>query len=308
MSASTPSTWSRPVSRETTREPATPRNMGVAAGLPPARPARAPAPPAPPVAEPPAAAFARDGYVHLRSTIEPALVARILPEATLLTIRHHAEPQPRRTRLDCGHRTLQARNLWQHSDALRTLTFSRRLAAIAGELLGAAAVQLYSDVVTVTEPGSPEALWHFDAAYLPLDGTTVAVAWIPLQATGGAGTGGLRLRPGSHRFEGNAGLRPERPENLRRFRRALKRAGLPVAAPAVQPGDVVFYSGMTSHALDANRSPRPNAALWITYVRADAPLVRPGNDCQSHERDLYLRGLTVGRPLHTPLHPLLWHR
>lgn len=252
-------------------------------------------------------AFADDGYVLLRRVVDASVVARVRDEATVLAIRRHFEPVPRRSRVDPVDSPVQARNLWQYADGLRTLTCSRRLAETAGLLLETSAVQLYSDVVTVGEPRATEAPWHFDGAYLPLDAAGVVVAWIPLQASGPESRG-LRLRPGTHRFDGNGSLRPERPESLRRFRRALKHAGFAIVCPDAQPGDVVFYSGLTSHAVAPNFTSRVQTALWITYVRADAPMIRPRNDCQNCERELYLNSLTVGRPLHTPLHPLLWRQ
>jgi ectoine hydroxylase-related dioxygenase (phytanoyl-CoA dioxygenase family) len=253
------------------------------------------------------ATFTRDGYVVMRRALDPAMVANLAPEATRLTILRHATSAPRETRSSWDVRSLLLRNAWQLSDRIRALVCSRRLAQLAGELLGASAVQLYSDVIVVKEPGCDESPWHHDSAYVPLDGASVVVAWIPLQP-GGPDTAGLGIRPGSQHFAGAAALRPERDDSIRRFQRTLRRANYETVELETACGDVVFYAGRTCHSVRANRTTTVRTALSITYVRAEAPLLRPQNHAQIMEREQHLSMVTVGRPLHTPLHPLLWQR
>ncbi len=64
---------------------------------------------------------------------------------------------------------------------IRDLAFSRRLAGVAAQLLGAKRLRLYQDCVFCKEPGFSETNWHSDASLAPLDTNAFVTAWIPLR-------------------------------------------------------------------------------------------------------------------------------
>ncbi len=58
---------------------------------------------------------------------------------------------------------------------------SRRLGAVAAQLLGEKRVRLYQDCVFLKEPGFTPTNWHSDLPLSPLDTNSFLTAWIPLR-------------------------------------------------------------------------------------------------------------------------------
>lgn len=78
---------------------------------------------------------------------------------------------------------LQVMNLWRADDTVRALVFSKRLAAIACQLMEVDGVRIYHDQALYKEPSGGFTPWHADQYYWPLATDKTITAWIPLQAT-----------------------------------------------------------------------------------------------------------------------------
>ena len=100
---------------------------------------------------------------------------------------------------------IQIVNVWLESEKVKELVFSRRLARIATQLLGASGVRLYHDQALFKEPGGGVTPWHADQYYWPVSSKKTCTAWIPLQDTPSE-MGPLSFSSGSHLYEGGRNL------------------------------------------------------------------------------------------------------
>ena len=97
--------------------------------------------------------FARDGFVRLPGVLSPATVRAVEPEITSKVVELNTQHVPLAERDAYGKAFLQVENLWEHSDLVRRLVFSKRLAGIAAQLLEVDSVRLYHDQALYKEPG-----------------------------------------------------------------------------------------------------------------------------------------------------------
>jgi hypothetical protein len=202
---------------------------------------------------------------------------------------------------------LHLRNTWQLDEQLRSLVLSLKLARYAGQALGADGLQLYSDLLCVREPGGPDDELHVDAARMPVPGESIVAAYIPL-STETTPTPALELVSASHLMPECKEFKLHRSTTLRRVRGRVRRSGNPVAQASTVPGDVTFFSGNVFHRVRGHTGRRPTVSLWVYYVLAGQTLIRPRNPFQTLERDAHFSEINVGRPLLTPLTPLVWGR
>lgn len=251
------------------------------------------------------AQFQRDGYIRIPRLFDPDCLETVCRAAVRMAVRYHATGGASDRRADWAAPRLRVANSWLRADALRQIVFRRDLAEMAGKLLSARSVQLFADMIVLKEPSCPEMAWHCDSAYIPVDPEAIVTLWFPLSDMS-TEQGAVMIRPGSHLWEGGAGFRPDRPLSVRRTHRGLDRAQFPIHAESFAQGDAVFYAGRTFHRGGANRTSAASCAMFIIYMRGDEPLRRPVNDMQDEERRASMAGIAVGKPIHTPLHPLLW--
>lgn len=254
-----------------------------------------------------AAALARDGFVHLRGALNRGTLRELYREVMSVTVRHVGLGPPFAEPHVPLSDTLQVRNAWQLSDPIRNLVCRRSLAATAGELIGASAMQLYADLAIVKEPTAAAGPWHIDGAHSVVAPDSLLIAYIPLNPVDGR-TGGLALRSGSHLTGAAKEFKPTSRANIRRSLRKLTEAGCPEATPSFDVGDVLFYTGATFHRLSSNHGASPAVSLWVMFIPYGQTMVRIRNAFQAVERQRYFSDVLVGRPLTTALTPLLWHK
>ena len=89
--------------------------------------------------------FGEHGFVKLAGVLDPQTVADYEPEITAKVVDLNSQHLPLSERDTYGKAFLQVTNLWQHSDRVRELVFSARLAGIAAAVLGVDSVRLYHD-------------------------------------------------------------------------------------------------------------------------------------------------------------------
>jgi hypothetical protein len=212
-------------------------------------------------------AFRRQGFVIVPSLTTPEDIALI--RETLLGLYARFAELPRRQAVDLGTRAVSTvpqipEINWTIGLApvLRhTLAFSR-CAAVAGRLLGRAAVHTGFDHAILKPPANACATpWHQDEAYVdPRCAHETVHFWIPLQDVS-LEMGCMQFIPGSHRGP----LRPHRRRGGSAEAHALEAEGvdpsLAVACP-VASGGATAHLPRTLHYTGPNLTDEPRLA-WI---------------------------------------------
>src|SRR5262245_51551028 len=203
--------------------------------------------------------FDAQGFVRLRGVLDAPAIGRFEPEITAKVIELNTQHLPMAERDTYGKAFLQVTNLWQHSDLVRELVFSSRLAGIAARLLRVDGVRLYHDQALYKEPGGGITPWHADQYYWPLSTDRCVTAWIPLQPTP-AQMGPLAFAVGSHRFDLGRDLNIS-DESEREIQRALAAHQFPIVDEPFELGEISFHLGWTFHRADPNNSAEPRRSV-----------------------------------------------
>jgi hypothetical protein len=143
-------------------------------------------------------------------------------------------------------------------DPLGSIYRHPRLVEVANRILGPDVALYYNRLLVKDEVWSGSVEMHQDMPYF--HGSTGKLSvFVPLEPFNQT-TGGLMIVTGSHKF-GNLGMRgtilPDR------F------PALPVAAPSLEPGDVLLMTFLTWHTSDAPTVARDRPVLQIIYQPAD---------------------------------------
>lgn len=250
--------------------------------------------------------FDRDGFVRLPGVLSRSAVEEIEPEITDKLIELNTMHLPLAERTTYDKAFLQVTNLWQHSDRVRRLVHSTRLARIAAELMGVDGVRLYHDQALYKEPGGGLTPWHADQYYWPLSSDRSCTIWIPLQDTP-AEMGPLEFAAGSHRFEFGRDL-PISDESEAALQHALGDQGFPTSSAPYGVGDASYHLGWTFHHAQPNRSTIPRRVMTIIYIDADITVAEPTNDPQRSDLAGWMPGTAPGQVPDTLLNPVLYRR
>jgi ectoine hydroxylase-related dioxygenase (phytanoyl-CoA dioxygenase family) len=251
-----------------------------------------------------AEAYRANGFVHLKSVLEPDTLAAFGPAITAGVRDLKTLDRPMEERTTYEKAFLQVMNLWRERDAVRAFVFGRRLARAAAELLGVAGVRLYHDQALYKEPGGGHTPWHADQYYWPLATDRCCTAWVPLQDVP-LEMGPLAFAAGSHRVEVGRDL-PISDESEAEMARELERAALPHVEEPFALGDVSFHAGWTFHRAGPNRTGRVRAVMTVIYMDAAMRLAAPKNANQQNDWDTWCPGAVVGETIATPLNPVLY--
>ncbi|GAA3767122.1 hypothetical protein GCM10022206_02180 [Streptomyces chiangmaiensis] len=143
--------------------------------------------------------FEQQGFIRLSGVLSPETIAAYEPEITSKIRELNTQHVPLAERDTYGKAFLQVSNVWRHSERIREMVFSQRLARIAAELMGVEAVRLYEDQALYKEPSGGITQWHADPYYWPLVSDCICTVWIPLQEMP-LEMGPLVFVAGSHTF------------------------------------------------------------------------------------------------------------
>jgi ectoine hydroxylase-related dioxygenase (phytanoyl-CoA dioxygenase family) len=127
--------------------------------------------------------FREDGFIRLPGVLSRELLADYTPEINRLvdeSNRLKDIPLAERTLYDQAF--IQVCKLWNRSERVRELAFSKRLARIAAELMGTRGVRMWHDQALYKEPSGGFTPWHVDQQYWPMASPLSVTAWIPLRA------------------------------------------------------------------------------------------------------------------------------
>jgi ectoine hydroxylase-related dioxygenase (phytanoyl-CoA dioxygenase family) len=248
--------------------------------------------------------FAEQGFIRLRDVLSPATIRQFEPEITSKVIELNTLHLPMEERSTYQKAFLQVTNLWQHSEVVRQLVFSRRLARVAAELLGVDGVRLYHDQALYKETGGGITPWHADQYYWPFSTDRCCTVWIPLQETP-VEMGPLSFATASHEFEFGRDLQIS-DESEARMQEALAQQGFEVSVEPYGIGDVSFHLGWTFHRANPNRTELPRRAMTIIYLDADMKVAVPTNENQAGDLASWMPGAQPGDVPNSPLNPELY--
>jgi ectoine hydroxylase-related dioxygenase (phytanoyl-CoA dioxygenase family) len=257
-----------------------------------------------------AAAFARDGVVCVRATLDPDEVATAARAIETVL----ASPGPLAqvaSRADDPGVFTEDFCRWREIPEIGQLALHSRVPQIAAALLASVPIRFYHDHVLVkasrTEQRTP---WHQDQPYYNVDGRGVS-AWIPVDPVPADGC--LELVAGSHRGpwlmprtflsrearwfpEGSLAELPDIDADRSAF--DIRRFDL-------EPGDAIFFDFLTVHGAPGFRYGTPRRVLSLRYLSADARHApRPWRTSPPFP-DLD-RELPAGAALDHPLFPVAW--
>ncbi len=202
-------------------------------------------------------------------------IARVIAERTRTDI-----PQPvlnRNLGKDETAPVWQIVNIWQASEAFKTVVTSPEISSAIAQLTGASELRIWHDQIQYkpAQVGGVN-MWHQDAPYWPvLAPMTEVSAWIALDDVDEA-NGCMSMIPGSHTWGNkidflhtlaNYAAMPEEFEGHK-----LERVLCPV-----KKGEVHFHHALTWHGSHANTSGRERRAIAIHYMTQDTRYVSSGN-------------------------------
>ena len=251
------------------------------------------------------ARYAEDGFVCLPGLFAAEELASFEPQVTReARARAWNRDIPLEERSTYDRAFLQAANLWRVNETVRALSFSRRLARVASELMGTRGVRMYHDQALYKEPGFGRTPWHVDQQYWPLASDRAITAWLPLQAVP-LEMGPLSCARGSHHLEIARDL-PIGDDSEAVIAQAVAERGLEDVSQPFEIGDVSFHSGWTLHHADANRTEIPRCVHTVIYIDVDMRLAEPRSAAQKFDRRTWSPSSRPGKVMDDPLNPVLF--
>jgi ectoine hydroxylase-related dioxygenase (phytanoyl-CoA dioxygenase family) len=248
--------------------------------------------------------YREHGFVKLKQVLAPETIAAYGPEITRKVHELNTLHLPMEERTTYQKAFLQVMNIWTKSDVVKEFVFSRRLARIAGELMGSSGVRLYHDQALYKEGRGGFTPWHADQYYWPLASTHTVTVWIPLQATP-MELGPLAFAPKSHLHDLGRDLEIS-DKSQQAIEKKLLGAHLGQVEEPFDLGEVSFHSGWTFHRAGRNLSDRPREVMTIIYMDSEMRLAAPRNENQQNDWDTWCPGAKVGERIETPINPVLW--
>jgi ectoine hydroxylase-related dioxygenase (phytanoyl-CoA dioxygenase family) len=257
-----------------------------------------------------AAAFSRDGVVHVRSVLGPAEVAVAAAAIDAVLASPGPLAQVASGPGDPGAFTEDFCR-WREVPGIEQLARRSRVPAVAAALMNTPRVRFYHDHVLVKEGETRQRTpWHQDQPYYNVDGQGVS-AWIPVDPVPEDGC--LELVAGSHRgpwlmprtfLLGEARWFPE--GSLAELPDIdADRSAFDIRRFSLAPGDAIFFDFLAVHAAPGFPHPGRRRVLSLRYLSADARHApRPWRT--SPPFDGLAEQLPAGAPMDHPLFPVVW--
>ena len=225
-----------------------------------------------PITDREVAAYERDGAVLLRGLFDLDWIA-LLREAVAADkaapgpmVRHNTPPG------GAGEFFVDFQ-LWRRWEQARRFVLEGPGGAIAARMMGAGSVNFYHDHLLVKEPGTGEKTpWHHDQPYYPVDGWMVGSIWLPLDPVPKDIC--VEYIAGSHRWgrwfapqffkSGNPELQVHDPRFETAPDFAAQRDQYDLLSWELEPGDCIFFHGLTVHGAPGNPSPQGRRRAYAT--------------------------------------------
>lgn len=242
------------------------------------------------------ARFRDDGYVHLRDVVSSTALVR-LRRAFIELFADAKLPA-------MGFPSLEL--MWTHDPWCRAFVLSRKLASIAGQLLGVGAVRLYHDNALVKSPACGRTPWHYDAHHYPIASENVVTVWLPLQPTP-LPMGPLAFARGleSYRLVERFDFDKFGTGYDQAAIEALRAAQVDVTPIEYDLGDATFHHTRSLHSAGPNCTDVDRMALATTYFEDGARVVDEVTMI-SGDYEKFMPGVGPGDVINSELNPVLW--
>lgn len=197
---------------------------------------------------------------------------------------------------------VQCMRLWETDRGVAPLTFHRRLAEAAAQLLGTDEVLLWQDQALYKEPGGRITDPHQDAPFWPVGDAPMITAWIPFDGSS-VGQGAMGYVPGSHKAGRLAAvdlLHRTEPYDI------LNDPALGGAEPVFVEaplGSVVWHHGHTVHQAMPNTTDQTRRVFTVVYLAAGHRRAEPWQNFP-----LDRAGVEVGEVMAGDGLPVAWPR
>jgi ectoine hydroxylase-related dioxygenase (phytanoyl-CoA dioxygenase family) len=244
--------------------------------------------------------------IKLKNVLSPGEIEYYGREISRKVVELNTMHLPMEERETYSKAFLQIVNLWQRSEVVKELVFSRRLARIAADLMEVDGVRLYHDQALYKEPSGGYTPWHADQYYWPLATPKTITAWIPLQETP-LEMGPLEFSAGSQGLQAGRGMGIS-DDSERAIDEILARAGFDHVVEPFDLGEVSFHSGWLYHRAGPNSTDSPRKVMCIIYMDSDMVLKEPEHEQQQRDLDTWCPGARVGEVIETPLNPVLYRQ
>ncbi|HRD81603.1 MAG: phytanoyl-CoA dioxygenase family protein [Saprospiraceae bacterium] len=248
--------------------------------------------------------YQQNGYIKLRQVLSESAVQFFNEAISRVVSNMRKTDVPLNERNTYGKAFLQLFNLWTEDSTVKTLVFSKRLARLAAQLMGASGARLYHDQALFKEPGGGITPWHADQHYWPLNTDKTITAWMPLQATP-LEMGPLEFSPGSQRILAGRELSIG-DESEKLIGEKLKINDFPHVVEGFECGEISFHSGWVFHRAGANQSREMRKVMTVIYMDKETTLMEPKNSGQLNDWKTWCPGAEVGQIINTPLNPVLY--
>ena len=248
--------------------------------------------------------FSENGFIKIKNIFDASVIDYMNIVISKEVDRLNNQQIPLEERDTYGKAFLQIMNLWTHTEAVKDIVFSKKIAQIATGLMQTTGVRLYHDQALFKEPKGGHTPWHADQYYWPLDTENTVTAWIPLQATP-LNYGPLEFSAGSNKL--TAGRDKQISDESQAFLEAeLKRHAFNHVVEPFDVGEISFHRGWLYHRAGPNVSGNMRKVMTMIYMDKDTALKTPENHNQQADWDTWCPGATVGEIVNTPLNPVLY--
>lgn len=248
--------------------------------------------------------FSENGFIKIKNIFDASVIDYMNIVISKEVDRLNNQQIPLEERDTYGKAFLQIMNLWTHTEAVKDIVFSKKIAQIATGLMQTTGVRLYHDQALFKEPKGGHTPWHADQYYWPLDTENTVTAWIPLQATP-LNYGPLEFSAGSNKL--TAGRDKQISDESQAFLEAeLKRHAFNHVVEPFDVGEISFHRGWLYHRAGPNVSGNMRKVMTMIYMDIDTVLKSPENHNQQADWDTWCPGAIVGEVVNTPLNPVLY--
>jgi ectoine hydroxylase-related dioxygenase (phytanoyl-CoA dioxygenase family) len=248
--------------------------------------------------------FSENGFIKIKNIFDASVIDYMNIVISKEVDRLNNQQIPLEERDTYGKAFLQIMNLWTHTEVVKDIVFSKKIAQIATGLMQTTGVRLYHDQALFKEPKGGHTPWHADQYYWPLDTENTITAWIPLQATP-LNYGPLEFSAGSNKL--TAGRDKQISDESQAFLEAeLKRHAFNHVVEPFDVGEISFHRGWLYHRAGPNVSGNMRKVMTMIYMDIDTVLKTPENHNQQADWDTWCPGTTVGEVINTPLNPVLY--
>jgi ectoine hydroxylase-related dioxygenase (phytanoyl-CoA dioxygenase family) len=214
--------------------------------------------------------YSEDGFVHIRSAVDPALVLSWRP--------HILDAASRLPNMAKDGEFAAVFKPDRVSPEMADILGSAALGQIAAQMLGTREIRLIAGAAYIKPAGAPGTFWHQDLWFFPIVGAPMTTLWLPLAPV--EDERAPLIYAGGSQKHGFENWRSEATPD---------RWPLHCVWP-MSVGDVAVHDGWTLHGSKANTGREAREALGLSYVRDKTRFATRGALRQQPERWEWLAG------------------